>query len=368
MSLSSQGIQGVKDVLDGFVKDGSLGFVFSAVDKSGNTLVEHAAGTLGIDSKEPMDTESTLFWLASCTKLVTTIAVLQLVEQGKIPLDDADFVKKTMPEIQSKKVYADGVTPADQQNDVTVRMLLSHTAGFAYAFMDPRVQVKDGGLEGMTGDRNDILDARTVNQPGSMWEYGINMDVAGLLLERLTGQTLGEYFAQNVFEPLGISADSATFFPAKEVQKNVAHMHQRDGEGNLKERDHVFKDALQQASKEEQDKFFQSGGAGLWSRPKEYVKILATLLNDGKSPTTGKTILKKETVDLMWENQIPAQYVSPLPLLVPVCNKMLMLRTMTGQISHATCSPQQIPCSSTIHPKCFRSPETRRRAGVLAAF
>jgi CubicO group peptidase (beta-lactamase class C family) len=312
MPLSSKGVQGVKDLLDGAVKNEPLGLVFSAVDRSGNTLVEHAAGTLGIDSQEPMSTDTTIFWLASCTKLLTAISVLQLVEQGQIPLDDASFVQKTLPELQSKKVYADGVTATEQNQPITVRMLLSHTAGFAYAFIDPRVQIDDG-LEGMKGDRNDVLNARLVNQPGTMWEYGINMDIAGLVLERVTNQTLGEYFATNIFAPLGISSSAASFFPQKNVHKNVAHMHQRDGEGKLKEREHLFKAALYQESKEQQDKFFQSGGAGLWSRPKEYVKVLAALLNDGTSPTTGKQILKKETVELMWENQIPDQYV-PFPL------------------------------------------------------
>lgn len=306
MPLSSTGVQGVKDVLDGFVKDGSPGLVFSAVDASGNVLVEYAAGTAGVESDQPMDKDSTLFWIASCTKLVTAIAVLQLVEQGKIPLDDADFIKKLMPEIQEKKVYADGATPADQQKDVTVRMMLSHTAGFAYAFIDPRVQIPHG-LEGVTGDRNDILNGRLVNQPGSMWEYATSIDWAGLVLERVTGQTLGDYFAEHIFAPLDISPDNTTMFPTKEAQKYLAHMHQRDAEGQLKQRDHLTAASLEQSTKEQQDKFFQSGGAGLWSKPKEYVKILAALLNDGKSPTTGKAILKKETVDLMWENQIPEQ-------------------------------------------------------------
>jgi CubicO group peptidase (beta-lactamase class C family) len=311
MPLSSQGVQGVKDVLDGFVKDGSPGLVFSAIDKSGNILVEHAAGTVGVDSKEPMDIDNTVFWMASCTKLVTAIAVLQLVEQGKISLDDADFVKKITPEIQEKKVYADGVTPADQQKDITVRMLLSHTAGFAYAFIDPRVQI-EGGIEGINGDKNDILNSRLVNQPGTMWEYGINMDWAGIIVERVTGQTLGDYFTEHILAPLGISSEGASMFPTKESQKHLAHMHQRDADGNLKEREHLFHGPLKQSTKEQQDKFFQSGGAGLWSKPKEYVKILGAILNDGKSPQTGKSILKKETVDSMWENQIPDQYVLTL--------------------------------------------------------
>lgn len=291
-------------MLDDVVKDGSPGVVFTAIDKSGKTLVEHAAGTVGVDSSEPMDKDSTIFWIASCTKLVTAIAVMQLVEQGKIKLDDADFVKKVAPEIKEKKVYADGVNPADQEKDVTVRMLLSHTAGFGYAFLDPRL---GGSIEGRTGDKNDILNAKMLNQPGSMWEYGVNIDWAGIILERVTGQNLGEYFAEHIFKPLGITSEGATMFPTKEAEKNLAHMHQRDAEGKLSEREHLYPGSLGVSSKDQQDKVLQSGGAGLFAKPKEYVKILGALLNDGESPHTGKRLLKKESVDAMWENQIPNQ-------------------------------------------------------------
>jgi CubicO group peptidase (beta-lactamase class C family) len=308
MPLSSKGVQGIRDVLNSFIHDGSPGLVFSAVDKSGKVLVEHAAGTVGVDSQDPMDKDNTVFWIASCTKLVTAIAALQLVEQGKIQLDDADFVKKICPEIKEKKVYADGVTPADQEKDVTVRMLLSHTAGFAYSFLDPRVP-QTGTIEGRAGDKSDILNGRLVNQPGSMWEYGTNLDWAGIVVERVSGQNLGDYFAEHIFAPLGISSDGASMFPSQEAQKNLAHMHQRGADGQLKERKHLYHGPLSANSKEQQNGFFQSGGAGLWSKPKEYTKILAAILNDGTSPTTGERILKMESVDAMWENQIPDQYV-----------------------------------------------------------
>jgi CubicO group peptidase (beta-lactamase class C family) len=336
MSLSAKGVQAVKDVLDSFIKDDTPGLVFSAVDKSGNIIVEHAAGKIGVDSKEPMDKDNTVFWVASCTKLVTAISVLQLVEQGKIPLDDTDFVKKIAPEIKEKKVYADGVTPADQQKDVTVRMLLSHTAGFAYAFIDPRIPLQSG-LEGASGDKNDILNSRMVNQPGTMWEYGINMDWAGIILERVTGQNLGDYFAEHIFAPLGIPSDGASMFPTQDAQKNLARMHQRDTEGRLRERDHLYHGPLKQSTKEQQDKFFQSGGAGLWAKPREYIKILALLLNDGKAPGSGKPILKKETVDLLWENQIPKQYV---PILFVRCIRLL--NVTTDQTLHAMGQPPRI--------------------------
>lgn len=97
-------------------------------------------------------------------------------------------------------------------------------------------------------------------------------------------------------------------FPSKEMQANLAYMHRRDpSTGALVERDHIYRRACLQTTKEEQDRFFHSGGAGLFSQPKEYVKVMLALLNDGASPTTGQRVLKPETVKMMWENQIPNQ-------------------------------------------------------------
>ncbi|KAF2476617.1 beta-lactamase/transpeptidase-like protein [Lindgomyces ingoldianus] len=309
MSLSAESVQTVKSILDGVTaesKTGVPGLVFIAVDRNGKTLVEHASGTRSLNSKEPMDME-TMFWIASMTKIVATIACMQLYEEGKMPLDDSEFVKKYAPEISKKKVYADGVTPMEQEKGVTMRMLLSHTAGFGYSFWDPRVNMQGRpiGIEEFHGDVEDILESPMVNQPGSMWEYGINIDWAGIILERVTGLKLGAYMEKHIFEPLGITG--MTMFPTKEEQKNMAASHQRDAEGNVSERNHLYRRVLRAQTKEEQDRIFNSAGAGLFARPNEYVKILATLCNNGTSPTTGRTILKKETVDLMWENQIPNQ-------------------------------------------------------------
>jgi CubicO group peptidase (beta-lactamase class C family) len=110
------------------------------------------------------------------TKIVTTIAVLQLVEAGTVPLDDADFIAKHAPEITKKLVYADGVHGVKQERGVTMRMLLAHTAGFGYTFLDPRVNVmgtKPVWIDEFAGDERDIAESPLLNQPGSVWEYGV---------------------------------------------------------------------------------------------------------------------------------------------------------------------------------------------------
>jgi CubicO group peptidase (beta-lactamase class C family) len=134
------------------------------------------------------------------------------------------------------------------------------------------------------------------------------MDWAGIILERITGQRLGDYFAEHIFAPLGVDTKGATMFPPSSAQSNLASIHQRNPEsGELRVRDHFYGYSLKQDTPEKQDAYFQSGGAGLFAKPKEYVKILAAILNEGTSPTTGKQILKPESIELLWENQIPNQ-------------------------------------------------------------
>jgi len=307
MPISTQAVQSVKSILDGVTAEGtsgSPGLVFVAVDKNGETLVEHASGTRGINSNEPMDLDTT-FWIASCTKLVTSIACMQLVEKGVLSLDDPETIRKYAPEIEKKKVYADGVTPADQERPVTLRMLLAHTAGFAYTFLDPRPTMwsRPIGIDEFAGDAKDILDAPLFNQPGTTWEYGTNLDWAGIVAERASGMKLNDYFQEHIFKPLGIS--NVNMFPTQEMRSNLAYLHQRDGSGKLNERSHIYRRAFQQTTKEEQEKFLHSGGAGLFAKPKEYVKILTALLNEGTCPSTKVQILSPETVKSMFENQIP---------------------------------------------------------------
>lgn len=303
MPLSPTATENVKSTLDGVVKEGAAGLagvVFIAIDKSGQPLIQHASGTRSLHSTDAMDFDTT-FWIASCTKLLTAIAAYQQIEAGKIPLDDAAFVAQHAPEIKAKKVYADGVTPAEQQKQVTMRMLLSHTAGFAYSFLDPRVQ----GVDEFAGLQDEIVKSPMVNQPGGVWEYSVSLDWVGIILERYLGQKLGDVFQKNILAPLGIK--DMTMTPTPEMRQNLAQVHQRDmSTGEIKERNYLYEAGLYSAEKAANEQF-HSGGAGLFAKPVEYVKVLGALLNGGKSPETGERILKEESVDAMWENQIPGQ-------------------------------------------------------------
>lgn len=123
------------------------------------------------------------------------------------------------------------------------------------------------------------------------------------MLERLTGRSLNDYCNENIFTPLDIK--NMSFFPTQENINRLAHMHQRSPEGKVSEREHLLTAPLKSPSAAEQKNILNSAGAGIFAQPREYVKIIATLLNNGTSPNTKAQILKPETVDQMFTNQIP---------------------------------------------------------------
>ena len=160
------------------------------------------------------------------------------------------------------------------------------------------------GFDVFHADVRDILRMPLVNQPGSRWEYGIGIDWAGIVLERATGVKLNDWIQKEIMQPLKLS--NINMFPTDDMKKNLAYMHQRwpDSSRGNEPRDHVYREPLLAETEHEKDHIFHSGGAGCYAKPTEYVQVLAALLNDGKSPITGAQILKKETVDAMWENQV----------------------------------------------------------------
>lgn len=160
------------------------------------------------------------------------------------------------------------------------------------------------GFDVFHADVKDILRMPLVNQPGETWEYGVNIDWAGIVLERASGVGLNDWIQKHITQPLGLK--SINMFPTAEMKKELAYMHQRwPGSSKSEERDHIYREPILAETEHEKKHIFHSGGAGAFAKPVEYVQVLATLLNDGASPATGAQILKKETVEAMFENQIP---------------------------------------------------------------
>ncbi|KAJ0165676.1 Acyltransferase LovD [Colletotrichum tanaceti] len=307
MPLSSQAVDEIRAMVENAVTSDPRkipGTTVVVVDRTGAEQFAHSAGQKGLSSDEPMTLEN-VYWMASCTKMVVGIACMQLVEKGALVLDDSAHLEKLCPELANVKVLDAQGKLVDKERGITLRMLLTHTAGFGYTFFNERLREWSlpAGIDEFSGSIRDIMMQPLLFQPGEGWEYGIGIDWAGIALERVTNTGLNEYIQANICLPLGLR--NVNMIPTPWMKAQLAYMHHRRPDGKLVTRDHLLHRPLMVQSEEEVRGCFNSGGAGLFAKPQEYCRILAVFLNDGTCPVTKAQLLKRETVDEMFSNQIP---------------------------------------------------------------
>ncbi len=263
----------------------------TAVEKKQLPLaVAMVANAKGVIYERSVGTQSdAIFAIASMTKPVTSVAVMQLVETGRVKLDlpASTYLK----ELASIQVY-DGGTMRAPKSPPTVRQLLTHTAGYGYEFFNADLLglvAKKQVPSMMLGD-DAFLRAPLLSDPGARWEYGINTDWLGRLVERVSGQTLEAYFQQKIFQPLGM-ADS--FFNVPDGKRSrVVPIFAKNTDGSI----------AQQPTPQATAVTFFSGGGGLFSTAADYVKFMRALLQGGQ--LDGKRILSAESVSTMGQNHI----------------------------------------------------------------
>jgi methyl acetate hydrolase len=269
------------------------GVVATVTDRQG-TLYEGAFGKRRLGAEAPM-TVDTVGLIASMTKALTSTAALQLLEQGRLTLDQPAV--QWLPELEQIEVL-EGFDAQGQprtrapRRPITLRHLLTHTAGFSYEFLSEEVQKFQAakGLKGIFSGELAELRVPLLFDPGERWHYGINTDWVGRVVEAVSGQTLGAYLRQHLLEPLGMNDTAFRITPP--MRERLAAIHQRDAEGKL-----VAIDL--EGTQEPQ---FESGGGGLYSTAPDYLKFLRLILNRGRCD--GGQLLKPETVDLMSSNQM----------------------------------------------------------------
>jgi CubicO group peptidase (beta-lactamase class C family) len=294
---SNEALLEAKDVLERSVSSGKLNFVVAAVGNANGQTWSHAAGFQDAERASPAASEN-IIQIASMTKLVTTIAALQLMEDGKLDLDVP--ISVYAPELNELQVLK-GFDTSDKPVFIkatrapTARELMTHTAGYVYEFWNANA-LKGGQLgilPSVFGEGN-YLEAPLAFQPGTAWEYGINTDWLGVLVERVSGQRLADYFDEHIFSSLGMR-DTFYELPEDRLDRSVTVMA-RAGDGL------VPLPSFQPTPMEKGSMAHYSGGGGLFSTVKDYGRVLQMLLNGGS--IEGKTLLKSQTVDDMFESQI----------------------------------------------------------------
>jgi len=264
-------------------------------------LYEGAFGLRALDQSTPM-TLDTVFRIASMTKAITSVAAMQLVEQGKLKVEEP--VPNIDPGLGSPQVLegfdaagAPKLRPA--KRPITLRHLLTHTAGFSYDVWDADTgrYIKAAGLPARTTGKLASIRTPLAFDPGDKWEYGVNTDWAGRLVEVLSGQPLDVYFRDKIFAPLGMK-DSG-YVVSAEQRARQARVHARQADGVLAPQPW---EAAPVANPE-----FWSGGGPLYSTAGDYLTFLQMMLNGGS--WNGVRLLKSETVAEMNKNHtgtIPA--------------------------------------------------------------
>jgi CubicO group peptidase (beta-lactamase class C family) len=263
-------------------------------------LYEGAFGVRAAGESAPM-TLDTVFRIASMTKAITSVAAMQLVEQGRLKLEEP--VPGIDPALASPQVLegfdaggAPRLRPA--RRPITLRQLLTHTAGFSYDIWDANTgrYVKTAGLPGRATGQVASIRTPLSFDPGDRWEYGVNTDWVGRLVEATSGQGLDVYFREKIFAPLGMK-DSG-YVVSAEQRARQARVHQRQADGGL---------VVQPWETPPTNPQFWSGGGPLYSTAPDYLAFLQMLMFGGAR--NGTRLLRPETVADMNRNHtgnIPA--------------------------------------------------------------
>ncbi len=299
------------DRIDKALKQGAedknvAGVVATAATRKGE-IYRGAFGKRDLSKAADMTTD-TVFWIASMTKAVTSVSAMQLVEQGKLSLDAP--LSKVLPEMESVQVLegfgADGEPRLRApKRPVTLRNLLTHTAGFSYDMWNPDIirYMQYAKVPGIITCENAALRTPLVFDPGDRWEYGINVDWVGKAVEAASGKSLEVYFRDHIFGPLGM--EDTRFVLTPEQRSRLASIHQRKADGSLEPIPFEVP---------QKPEFFMGGG-GLYGTAGDYLTFLQMFLHGGRFK--GAQVLREETVRLMGSNQIGKLNVGVMKTAIP---------------------------------------------------
>jgi CubicO group peptidase (beta-lactamase class C family) len=301
-------IEPIEQALAAAVGQSRIAGVVAAAATRDGVIFEGARGLRSVASGEPMMIDA-VFRIASMTKTITAVAAMQLVEQGALSLDAP--AKEILPALGEARVLtgfdAKGPMLRPPRADITLRQLLTHTAGFAYETWNAKIAryVREQGLPPMRSAKLGAFAVPLASDPGERWEYGVNIEMVGRMIEAVSGTDLETHLQAHVLKPLGMLDTSYIARPAWEDR--LAALHVRGADGTL--------EAIASPPVDETRREFFPGGGGLFSTARDYLRLLRALLNGGE--LDGVRILKAATVAMMGENHMGALNVLPLPTEMP---------------------------------------------------
>lgn len=297
----------VDDLLGAAVERGDVPGVVAVVVNRDEVLYEGAFGKRNLTTSEPMTYDS-VCWIASMTKAITGACTMQLVEQGKLDLDaPAEQWVPMLKEAQVLEGWNDEGKPKlrPPKRPITLRQLLTHTAGFSYEFWSADIlrYQEVAGVSNIASGRIAALKTPLLFDPGERWEYGIGIDFAGLAVEAVSGKKLSAYMQDYLLSPLGMRDTAFKIRP--DMRARLATIHARGDDGTL----------TPIAFELPQDPEFDLGGGGLYGTAGDYARFVRMVLNRGE--LDGVRVLDAETVDMMCQNVIGDLRVTPMKTVMP---------------------------------------------------
>jgi len=316
VGLSSERLQRINQVIQRYVEAKDLAGAVTVVARRGRIAYFEAQGSMDIEHNVPMRKDA-IFRMASMSKPVTGVAILMLMEEGKLRLTDP--VSKFIPEFKDTKVAMEkpaapgatpeggrgrGAAPAEiytvpANREITIRDLMTHTSGLESGGPGTR----EGGRIAPRNSADKLatyipkLGAVPLDfQPGTKWQYSAlaGIDTLGRIVEVVSGLTFDQFLKQRIFDPLGMK-DTAFVEPAEKMSR-VAGIYTRSGNGLARQETPGWLDT----------KTLFSGAGGLWSTADDYIQFAQMLVNGGE--LNGKRLLSPRTVDLMATNHVADLY------------------------------------------------------------
>lgn len=294
----------IDDILHAAVADGAVPNAVAIVANREGVLYRGSAGVVSPTDDTPVDA-NTVYRIMSMTKIITTTVALQLVEKGALDLDAP--VAQYYPDFAKRKILTgfDGDTPqfADPTRQATVKQLITHTAGQGYMFFNSDLHKWEDvtGYPGILCGKPEMLDSPLLFEPGERFEYGINTDVLGAVVEAAAGERLDAMIQAGVLDPLGMSDTS--YVLEEGMRSRVTPIQVKDEHGQWVANDIDYA----------QDPELIPGGHGLYSTANDYIKFQRALLGGGAlggagagagGAGEGARLLEESTVQQMFSNQI----------------------------------------------------------------
>ena len=302
----------IDEVLQGYVDRGEIAGAVALVQQNGRTVYEHAVGWADKEAGREMSTSS-MFRIASQTKALTSVLILQLMEEGKLNVSDP--VSRYIPAFASTTVAVregDEVTIVPAQRQITLQDLLTHSAGISYGTQPHIADLyraqglgPAAGNGWYTADKDEpvcttmerLATLPFISQPGEAWVYGYNTDVLGCVAERVSGMPLDELIRTRITEPLGMV--DTHFFVPEDKRGRVVTVYSSDANGQAVR---APEGAVGQGSYIDGPRRNFAGGAGLISTARDYARFLEMIRQGGEA--FGEKILSPRAVQLMTTNQI----------------------------------------------------------------